>query len=360
MPVLVIGASGSSSEESLYQPQGVARLSDGRVAVADGGLGRSRVSVFSPEGRHLRTLGGTGDGPGEFRWATSLQAGPDDSLYAFDAQLQRLTVFSKDGQLARTVNFRIPAGLVGSDGLIRVARLSDGVWVGRGMESVVSAAPGEIRRDTIAVGLLDGMLRDFRLLERVPGLMTTRVADGRFGGPPFTPTALEATWGRCVFVAAGETPSIAVYASDGRLVTRFDGPGRPRPVTQEHLDSLLQFRAEGAPESTKPRIRQWIEEAARPDELPYYNQMVVDEAGRLWLQEYEPPVGSGPSWYVLSQSGRWLGTATLPKRIRAFNVSGAGVLLTRMGELDEARVELQPFTASPAEAVEPLPRCKWN
>lgn len=356
-PTLVIGALGSSPEESLYQPQGIAYLSDGRVAVADGGLGRSRVSVFSAGGHHLRTLGGTGDGPGEFRWVTSLRAGPDDSLYAFDAQLQRLTVFSADGLLARTASFRIPTSVVGSDGLFSVGRLSDGVWVGRGMESVSAAVPGEIRRDTVAVGLLDGGLRGFRPLEYLPGLMTTRIADGRFGAPPFTPRVLDAAWGRCVFVTATETPSISVYSSTGQLVVRFDGPGKPRPVTQQHLDSLLESRARDASEVTKSRVRQWIEESTHPDRLPYFNQMLVDEWGQLWLQVYEPPNGPGTRWLVISQSGRELGTAILPERIRVFAVSRVGVLLTRSGEFDEPRVELLPFTTLPMEMGEPLPEC---
>lgn len=359
-PSLLIGELGSAPDESLYQPQGVARLSDGRLAVADGGLGRSRVSVFSPEGRYLKTLGGTGDGPGEFRWVTHLQAGPDDSLYAFDAQWQRLTVFSPDGRLARTTHFRIPVG-VGSDGLFRVTRLSDGVWVGRGMESVIAAAtPGEIRRDTIAVGLLDGRLTGFDPLEYLPGRMTTRIADGRFGGPPFTPSVLDATWGRCVFVTTADTPSIWVYSSDGQLVTRFDGPGVPRQVTQEHLDSLFESQVMSAPQAAKSRIRQWITEAARPDRLPYYNQMVIDEGGQLWLQEYDPPHGSGALWYVVSQSGRQLGTATMPRRVRVFAISASGVLLTRRGGLDESTVELLPLETGPVQVAEPLPQCTWS
>lgn len=111
-PTALIGTLDADEDASLYQVQDAARLSDGRIAVADGGLGRSRVSVFSPEGQHLGGFGRTGDGPGEFRWVTSLQAGPDDSVFAFDASLQRLTVFSQSGQLSRTVDFRIPVGTV--------------------------------------------------------------------------------------------------------------------------------------------------------------------------------------------------------------------------------------------------------
>lgn len=356
-PVVAMGVNGADANESLYRTQAAALFSDGRVAVADGGLGRSRVSVFSADGRYLRPLGATGDGPGEFRWITSLQVGPGDSLFVFDSQWQRLTVFSPDGALARTARFQIPLKVVGSDGLSGVWRLADGAWVGRGMESVEDAAPGQIVRDTIAIGLLEGDLTGFRPLEYLPGRMSTRVADGRFGSPPFSPGVVSATWGRCVFMSTAEDPSVSVYSSDGQFVTGFQGPGRARPVTQEDIDALLEFRMKDAPEAAKPRIRGWVEEAARPTALPYYGQMVADEWGQLWLQRYEAPTGPGRHWYVVSQSGRLMAEVMLPERSRVFGITRAGVLRSTQNELDEEAVELLPFTTLPKQMADPLPQC---
>jgi hypothetical protein len=124
----------------------------------------SQLTVFSAEGYPLNAIGGTGDGPGEFRLITSLQGGPDDSLFVFDGGAQRLTVFSGDGRRARTATFRITSG----DGLTSVMRLTDGIWVGKEHESIQGGQPYEIVRDTIAIGLLDATLAGFQALEHLP------------------------------------------------------------------------------------------------------------------------------------------------------------------------------------------------
>ena len=47
--------------------------------------GNFRVSVFDADGSHLRSFGGEGDGPGEFRFPTSLAVAPDGRVWVRDA-----------------------------------------------------------------------------------------------------------------------------------------------------------------------------------------------------------------------------------------------------------------------------------
>ena len=55
------------------------------------------VRVFGPDGRHLRTFGRDGEGPGEFGDITSL-AWVRDRLLALDLVVGRITEFSSDGE----------------------------------------------------------------------------------------------------------------------------------------------------------------------------------------------------------------------------------------------------------------------
>jgi hypothetical protein len=41
----------------------------------------AEVRVFDTDGRHVRTTGGKGGGPGEFAGPAHLQLGPDDHIY---------------------------------------------------------------------------------------------------------------------------------------------------------------------------------------------------------------------------------------------------------------------------------------
>lgn len=72
---------------------------DGSVYVLD--AGNAVVRVYDASGRHVRSFGRSGEGPGEFRFPTRL-ALADDELTIFDAPLRRATVFDHTGQLLET------------------------------------------------------------------------------------------------------------------------------------------------------------------------------------------------------------------------------------------------------------------
>jgi hypothetical protein len=76
---------------------GLVLLADGRIAVSDHLAKEGRV--FDSTGRHMSTLGGEGEGPGEFRSLIGIWAYRSDSIAAFDQRLYRTTVLSlKTGQ----------------------------------------------------------------------------------------------------------------------------------------------------------------------------------------------------------------------------------------------------------------------
>ena len=60
------------------------------------------IHVFDPEGGFLRTLGGQGDGPGEFRDALGPAIAPGDTLWVADQRAPRYSIFGPDGTFLRT------------------------------------------------------------------------------------------------------------------------------------------------------------------------------------------------------------------------------------------------------------------
>ena len=55
------------------------------------------IYVFDSEGDFVRTLGGQGDGPGEFRNALGPAIGPGDTLWVADQRAPRYSLFAPDG-----------------------------------------------------------------------------------------------------------------------------------------------------------------------------------------------------------------------------------------------------------------------
>jgi hypothetical protein len=212
---ILAGSLDSPSELSFNGVAGVARLGTGEIVVLDGGL-ESRLTLLTQDGEFIRTIGRPGEGPGEYGWVTSVVAGANDSLFVFDAGQQRLTVFSPDGSAARMASYRPVDG----ERLRSVTPLGGQSWLGRGLDTPLRGSTDQIRQDTIVLGLLDSNLDEINLLAALPSLMTvTQSIRGRmaWGAVPFTPIALHATWGGCVFVSTADSdewcPPIPLEAS---------------------------------------------------------------------------------------------------------------------------------------------------
>ena len=84
-PSVVIGTLEGPEEDQLIRVGGAARLSDGRIAVGD--TEALHVRVFGPDGRHRITLGGEGEGPGEFQAVHLAGVLPGDTLVVVDRRL---------------------------------------------------------------------------------------------------------------------------------------------------------------------------------------------------------------------------------------------------------------------------------
>lgn len=85
----------------LERPTGLAFDRQRRMLyVVNGGHGtsmRHQIEVFDPDGRHLRTIGKRGEGPGEFNFPSSVVVAPDGRLFVADTGNFRVQVFSPDG-----------------------------------------------------------------------------------------------------------------------------------------------------------------------------------------------------------------------------------------------------------------------
>ena len=87
----VIGALATDSRDNIFVLDGMAQ----------------QIHVFDSEGAHVRTVGGKGEGPGEFRMATALAIGPGDSLWVTDPMTRRYSVFGPNGGFARVLTRRV-------------------------------------------------------------------------------------------------------------------------------------------------------------------------------------------------------------------------------------------------------------
>ncbi len=343
-PTLEVGSLDGSPAEQFFRIQDALRLSDGRLAVVDGGS--NEVRVFSAEGTHLYSWGGEGEGPGEFSGATSLLRWEGDSIAVWDRRLRRVTVFGSDGQLGASgsipdvggMNLPTLVGLTESGDF-----LVQSVMIDQTLENGLVRAPTRVTvadRDGNVVADLGTHLGDQMLM---------RVGEGRVEilRIPFTLSSVVAAVGAEVLIAGTERLEFHYFDVSGG-VTRLVRVLEPRhPVTDADRAAALGRRLENAPEGARGPIRRSFEENAIIDTLPALSEVIVDAAARPWVQLFRSPADTGPDrWLVLAANGTAEGIVNLPAGFRVFEIGSEYVLGSFEDELGVERVQLWPLFRS--------------
>lgn len=118
--VMVLGVKDSTGEwhpaghlRCFDEPNDVAFGADGEIYVSQGhGKGESRVLMFDADGRFVRTWGGEGSAPGQFRVPHSLVMTAQGELFVADRSNERIQVFDREGRFVReTRHPGTPCGL---------------------------------------------------------------------------------------------------------------------------------------------------------------------------------------------------------------------------------------------------------
>jgi DNA-binding beta-propeller fold protein YncE len=118
--LMVLGIKGNTNEwhpaghlRCFNEPNDVAFGRDGTIFVSQGhGKGESRLLKFDAEGNFLKTWGGEGSGPGQFKQPHSIVTDAKGQLYVADRSNQRMQVFDADGNFVReTKHPGTPCGL---------------------------------------------------------------------------------------------------------------------------------------------------------------------------------------------------------------------------------------------------------
>ncbi len=145
VPETVVGNRHDDPSHDLFRVRAVARLSDGSIAIAS--QGSSDIRIFDSSGSHVRTFGRQGRGPGEFSFLTSMVIS-GDTLFVYDWQQRRASVFSPTGALLETVP--LPFTRAAS-----VGRLSDGAFVSTSFLGGLPRRPTGVQRDTTAIEIIE-------------------------------------------------------------------------------------------------------------------------------------------------------------------------------------------------------------
>lgn len=345
-PVLDVGVVEGDAAYQLDGVRSVARLAGGRIAVANGGSGD--VRIFGPDGRHQRTLGRRGAGPGEFQRLAWVGAAAGDTLLAWDSEARRLTIFAPGGSFVRTVT---PEGIEGMHPSVR-GLLADGTILSTGGFSADGFRMGE-RRETVAYHRFGADGRARGGLGPYPGWETFAMeADGLLLQDPvvFGREGIVRPAGGEVLVADNDRYEIRFLAPDGalrRIVRRAHEPVRVRDADVEAYFAVRDEDIAGLPAAQAAGLRRLRarqrEVFPRRETLPAFADARVDAAGSLWVQDFRRPADEQPRWSVFDADGRWLGTVETPAGLEVHQIGPDWILGVQADELEVEHVRVYPL-----------------
>ena len=318
VPVIRIGAEQAGPYQFSFVHQGLL-MDDGQIAVVE--LSANEVRLFDRSGRHLRTVGRTGKGPGEFQVISGLFRYPGDSLAAFDPTERRLTIFPRAGGEPRVVRSQAEARTRG--------RLD--VFGGLGTGQLVLYNPGSgfrpdlepgLQWDTTEIVMLNPADGAARSIARLPSRQQFILPGGNTRVLAPAHGAIQAVAEDGFYWATSDRYEIRFFGPDGTLRRIGRRPVEPIPVVPAMVDAWIATNLEEVRqregERAVPRYRQQYAEGSFGDRVPLFDRAFVDAGGRLWVgAAVWPERETAPRrWSIFGEDGVWLGDVEAPRRLR--------------------------------------------
>ena len=322
--LLRIGANDALPGHSLFRVRMAIADPDGRVLVADGGT--NEVRIFDASGTLVATLGGSGQGPAEFRMLSAIWLASGDTLVTYDGGSARLLAWPLDGgtpvgldlDVSRRPNIygRFESGSFLLGYLDAPQRREPGARWTDSMDVTVASVPGGRE---VAVG-------------RFPyAAMFAAPAPGGAGGAvytglPYTARASLTVGQGGFYYGLGDEWTIVKFDETGIAIDTVHRGGSPLAFTNEMLNTVVEERVEMVPPEQSAVMRSYLGGFPWPDKLPAIERLMVDDLGCLWAQQPVPPGTDTADWSVFSSRNRWLGDIPIASNFRPTQIGAESIL----------------------------------
>lgn len=290
---LAIG--GEPEKEDYYFPKGTSGLAvdeEGNIFISD--WTNTRVQMYDQTGKFIRTIGRKGQGPGEFRDPGRLQFDGSGRFCVFD--MRAIQIFDKMGRFVE----KIPTMAVNDPFLLSSGAVYWREYTGRKpgafMESILKKEPEESAARVIA--RFRGEFRENQTYF-VHHLYTSRVSLTPIDESSFA-YGFSADYRLFIADASGQTVLI---------VERDEAPAKITAAEKDWIRKQDSFLAYGSGPVSDPR-----KEMIFPDHRPYFQKLLADDQGRVYVMKLKPALESDSSARadVFSRAGICLYRLTIP------------------------------------------------
>lgn len=298
--VIRIGAEDGAEATTFGRVCDVALGADATIYVLD--CQSSEVRLFNIRGRHIRSVGREGAGPGEFRGPFAMAFDPEGRLWIADESGRRYTVLSRDGDfvatLRRPIRWPATAGalLFSHDGT-----LHEYGWWSNGPGAVIRITVDSIPQVRDSIPLPPWSI-DY-LAHRDRPSFTVAV--------PLTPRSVVGIGPNGeVWTGLGHSYQFALVTPTGDSARVIEVAAQPEPLTVAELrqgeEAVAELQQQGFT----------VEASRLPSTRSYFTSMVVSALGEVWVGRAEVSLDGRETrrlvYDVFSSDGRLLSTAVVP------------------------------------------------
>lgn len=327
-----------------------ATIAGGRIVVGNGGT--HELLLYDLNGTLQRTVGGQGEGPGEFqslRWIQEV----DGHVFAYDGGLFRLSEFDHDGEFLGSVNVIPPENFALPYPLGVFADRSILVSASATMAATYSRAT--TRR---TVGALLRYDAQGHYLDSIGSWTGTEVYGEPWGSAGAFMTVLPAgrrsaiaVRGSTYYVIENNDSNIQVFDTTGRQL-RALSPAFPlvrAPITARDKAEFRNRRVAQIPPNVPIDIRGIVDRMPIPDSAPWYgwdgahelSMLRAGKDGTLWVLEYGGLLGTVPVWCLFGPDGSVRTRMTAEEQMDLLYADENVVLVHRWDDMDVETIELR-------------------
>lgn len=341
-PLVSIGVVDGPLEYQLFRVSDAKRLSDGAVAVTNGGTRELRI--YESDGTHRATAGGEGQGPSEFRYPIAMVILPGDTIQV-DDRMDRV-YFTSDGDFLRRETADRQA-------FLEVVQAAGGYSEGgQWMADGTYFAPIYQRQEGPPVA--GPPFRPHMTIVRVSADFTSLDSLGQFGGILQQYVDVGRERPSATVLPFGTDTSWALRSSDGTIVLgdnatsqveRFHPDGthsivrwsdQAEPITGAEVEAWKdRQRSASWAQSRLPELERAWARLEIPTNKPFYGRTMVGSDGTLWLGPNDD-LAQTTTLTVFNRDGSYEGRVRIPGEFVVYD-SGPGWVLGR--SRDENEVE---------------------
>ena len=308
---------------------------EGRLWVADGLNAELRVFAL-PSGEHLFTVGGPGDGPGEFALPTLLGFDGEGRAWIWDQRPGRLTILSGAGEVVEVR--RVGRDRELTPRLLHLAR-GGSVWAQLPQAWTGEVRDGLVLHDTIRIWLYESLDTEPELVAERPGVTWYLAEMSQIAVPFAEGSRFELRDERVVFTDPEGAPLLDVV-EDGDLVRRIQVERERQRVTAGRVEAALD--GPGWTPQMAEILRDRRGDLPTPDLVPTWGWLRLTPDGHIFALRHGTLL-QGEVWDAFDPAGRLRGVLTLPDEAHLMEVTDELLVVVEMPELAGPSVAVHSF-----------------